>query len=164
LYSEPAAATNIRFGSRGSIVIALIAPESRSPVNFQDAPLSRDTYIPVPSYVMLPPPGFGSPVPANTVPSGAVATAPIAWVLCAGQAGAKTCPASVLFHNPPLADAAYTTSRCCGSSARPTSRPPMLVGPTRRQSFAVAGICSACAAAVAYTCRARPSAPDVFWK
>src|SRR5687768_18043141 len=120
----------MRRGSAGSTVMALIAPESRRPIGFQVRPPSLLRYSPVPSYVMLPPPGFGSPVPTYSVPSGAVATAPMAWVQLSGHTEWNVSPASVLRHSPPLAAAAYRVSARFGSSARETIRPPMLVGPT----------------------------------
>ncbi len=66
----------MRRGSRGSTVIALMAPESRSPIRRQCLPPSPLRYRPVPSYVMLAPPGLGSPVPAYRAPSGPVRPRP----------------------------------------------------------------------------------------
>ena len=96
---------------------------------------------------MLPPPGFTSPVPAYNVPSGPVATAPIACVDRSGQAAAKVLPASVLRQSPPLAAAAYIVSGARGSRASEVIRPPMLVGPISRQSGPATGSRSASVAA-----------------
>jgi hypothetical protein len=127
--------------------MAPIAPESAKPSSRQVRPPSRLRYNPVPVYVRLPPPGLTSPVPTYTAPSGPVATAPIACVAPAGQAGWNVPPASRLTHRPPLAAAAYTVSRCRGSTATLVTRPPMLVGPSGRQPPPVLGSPAACAAA-----------------
>ena len=51
------------------------APERSRPTRCQDSPRSRDRYMPVPPSVSDPPPGFVSPVPANSVPFGLIAKA-----------------------------------------------------------------------------------------
>jgi hypothetical protein len=61
--------------------------------------------MPDPPNVMLPPPGFSSPVPAHTVPSGPIAIAPIACALSSSQAFCSVAPPSVVFHTPPVAAA-----------------------------------------------------------
>src|SRR5919108_4909670 len=93
--------------------------------------------MPSPRKVSPPPDGFASPVPAHSVPSGPRASAPIAWVPELGQAGDQLIPPSVLFMIPPLETAAYTVLGAVpGSTARSTTRPPTLVGPTNCHVFA----------------------------
>src|SRR6266508_6013130 len=78
---------------------------------------------------MLPPPGPASPVPANRVPSGPMARAPIGCGLPSGQLEANVTPPSTLFHTPPVAAAAYSVFATLGSAAMSRIRPPMFVGP-----------------------------------
>src|SRR6266542_4592445 len=78
---------------------------------------------------MLPPPGPASPVPANRVPSGPMAMAPIGCGLPPGQLEANVAPPSTLFHTPPVAAAAYSVFATLGSAAMSRIRPPMFVGP-----------------------------------
>ena len=54
---------------------------------------------------MPPPAGFASPVPAHSVPSEPMASAPIVWVLLPGQTEVNVMPSSVLFQMPPPAAA-----------------------------------------------------------
>src|SRR5581483_493348 len=102
--------------------------------------------MPLPRNVSPPPDGFASPVPAHSVPSALRASAPIACVSLAGQAGAQVTPPSVLFMIPPLETAAYTAlGDVVGSMARSTTRPPTLVGPVNRHAFgSPTGMAAAC--------------------
>ncbi len=52
---------------------------------------------------MLPPPGFVSPVPTKSVPSGAIAIAPIEWVTSDGQTEVNVAPESVECQMPAVA-------------------------------------------------------------
>src|SRR5215468_9319544 len=116
--------------------------------------------MPSPRKVSPPPDGLASPVPAHSVPSGPRASAPIAWVSAAGQAGAQVVPPSVLFMIPPDDTAAYTADGLVvGSTARSTTRPPMLVGPVNCQLPPVAWMFAACAAAWV-TCAALAGSPS----
>ena len=54
---------------------------------------------------MPPPDGFASPVPAQSVPSGPMASAPMVWVKSEGHTEVNVMPSSVLFQTPPPAAA-----------------------------------------------------------
>src|SRR5437764_8257660 len=79
LYRSPEAAAKTCLGFVGSTAIRPNALVFRRPVFTQLLPPSVDRYTPSPPYVTLPPPGFASPVPAQSVPSDPCASAPIAW-------------------------------------------------------------------------------------
>src|SRR5215467_8735379 len=101
--------------------------------------------MPVPKNVRPPPDGFASPVPAHKVPSGPMASAPIACVALFGQAGCQVSPASVLFHTPPPDTAVYSVSAWVGSTTRSTLRAPTFDGPTvLHEPPAPCGIAAAC--------------------
>src|SRR5215475_13888008 len=101
--------------------------------------------MPLPKNVRPPPDGFASPVPAHNVPSGPVASAPMAWLASLGQAGRHVIPASVLFHTPPPDTAVYSVSAWVGSTTRSTIRAPTFEGPTTLQEPpAPCGIAAAC--------------------
>src|SRR6185312_8452488 len=158
---EPAAATNTRFGFVGSTAIRPIAAESTRPQCCQWPPPSVDLYIPSPKYVRPPPDGFASPVPAQSVPSGPRAMAPMTWVCSSGQTFVKVEPASVVFQTPPPETAVYIVSGLSGSTTRSTIRAPMFDGPTSdHEAFEPCGIAAACFLA-RFTIACVTSCPDV---
>src|SRR5689334_436727 len=97
----PVAATYTRRGSTGSTRIRPMEPLRVSPQLCQDRPPSVDRYTPLPKKVSPPPDGLASPVPAHSVPSLPIASAPSVWVRFDGHAGWNVAPASVLRHTPP---------------------------------------------------------------
>jgi hypothetical protein len=88
--------------------------------------------MPVPPNVMLPPPGLSSPFPAQIVPVGPIAIAPIDCEASPGHAAWSVAPPSLAFHTPPVAAVTYTVSPA--ATARSVRRPPMLVGPSSAQA------------------------------
>lgn len=141
----PVAATKTRRGFTGSTTILPIAPLSASPQRAQCRPPSVERYTPSPKNVRPPPDGLASPVPAHSVPSPPIVSAPIVCVAPVGHAVWKVAPASVLRHTPPPDAATYSVSARRGSTARSVTRPPMLVGPTSDHRPGVRGSARACA-------------------
>src|SRR5262245_42943145 len=106
--------------------------EPSSPMCFHVLPPSSDLYTPSPHEELRR--LFASPVPTHTMFGfeGASAIEPTETVVSRSNTGIQELPRLVVFHTPPDAVAAYTTSVLFSTTATSITRPPVVAGPIVR--------------------------------
>src|SRR6266852_6703742 len=105
-----------------------------SPIFFQVFPPSSDLYAPSPHEELCR--LFGSPVPTHTTAGsdGAMAMSPIVETLSLSNIGSQLVPLFVVFHTPPEAVPTYTMLGLLSTTAKSSMRPPIVAGPSSRNS------------------------------
>src|SRR6266852_3837576 len=105
-----------------------------SPIFFQVFPPSSDLYAPSPHEELCR--LFGSPVPTHTTAGsdGAMAMSPIVETLSLSNIGSQVVPLFVVFHTPPEAVPTYTMLGLLSTTAKSSMRPPIVAGPSSRNS------------------------------
>src|SRR5437899_4060902 len=105
-----------------------------SPIFFQVFPPSSDSYAPSPQEELCR--LFGSPVPTRTTAGsdGAMAMSPIVETLSLSNIGSQVVPLLVVFHTPPEAVPTYTMLGLLSTTAKSSMRPPIVAGPSSRNS------------------------------
>src|SRR6266436_3042380 len=79
---------------------------------------------------------FGSPVPTHTTAGsdGAMAMSPMVETLSLSNIGSQVVPLFVVFHTPPEAVPTYTMLGLLSTTAKSSMRPPIVAGPSSRNS------------------------------
>src|SRR6266403_1679039 len=105
-----------------------------SPIFFQVLPPSSDLYAPSPQEELCR--LFGSPVPTHTTAGsdGAMAMSPMVETLSLSNIGSQVVPLFVVFHTPPEAVPTYTMLGLLSTTAKSSMRPPIVAGPSSRNS------------------------------
>src|SRR5229473_301787 len=105
-----------------------------SPIFFQVFPPSSDLYAPSPQEELCR--LFGSPVPTQTTEGseGARAMSPMVETLSLSNIGSQVVPLFVVFHTPPEAVPTYTMLGLLSTTAKSSMRPPIVAGPSSRNS------------------------------
>src|SRR6266849_9927221 len=105
-----------------------------SPIFFQVFPPSSDLYAPSPHEELCR--LFGSPVPTHTTAGsdGEMAMSPIVETLSLSNIGSQVVPLFVVFHTPPEAVPTYTMLGLLSTTAKSSMRPPIVAGPSSRNS------------------------------
>src|SRR6266851_6272362 len=105
-----------------------------SPIFFQVFPPSSDLYAPSPQEELCR--LFGSPVPTQTTEGseGARAMSPMVETLSLSNIGSQVVPLFVVFHTPPEAAPTYTMLGLLSTTAKSSIRPPIVAGPSSRNS------------------------------
>src|SRR6266851_5113297 len=105
-----------------------------SPIFFQVFPPSSDLYAPSPQEELCR--LLGSPVPTHTTAGsdGAMAMSPIVETLSLSNIGSQVVPLFVVFHTPPEAVPTYTMLGLLSTTAKSSMRPPIVAGPSSRNS------------------------------
>src|SRR5882757_3674398 len=105
-----------------------------SPIFFQVFPPSSDLYAPSPQEELCR--LFGSPVPTHTTAGsdGAMAMSPMVETLSLSNIGSQVVPLFVVFHTPPEAVPTYTMLGLLSTTAKSSMRPPIVAGPSSRNS------------------------------
>src|SRR5258707_12871775 len=104
------------------------------PIFFQVLPPSSDLYAPSPQEELCR--LFGSPVPTQTTEGseGAMAMSPMVETLSLSNIGSQVVPLFVVFHTPPEAVPTYTMLGLLSTTAKSSMRPPIVAGPSSRNS------------------------------
>src|SRR5439155_25216823 len=105
-----------------------------SPTFFQVFPPSSDLYAPSPQEELCR--LFGSPVPTHTMDGsdGAIAMSPIVDTPSLSKIGSQVVPLLVVFQTPPEAVPTYTMLGLLSTTAKSSMRPPIVAGPSSRNS------------------------------
>src|SRR6266481_3974281 len=105
-----------------------------SPIFFQVLPPSTDLYAPSPQEELCR--LFGSPVPTQTTEGseGAIAMSPMVETLYLSNNGSQVVPLFGVFHTPPEAVPTYTMLGLLSTTAKSSMRPPIVAGPSSRNS------------------------------
>src|SRR6267143_3803006 len=116
------------------ITIRPIWRVASSPIFFQVLPPSSDLYAPSPQEELCR--LFGSPVPTHTTAGsdGAMAMSPMVETLSLSNIGSQVVPLFVVFHTPPEAVPTYTMLGLLSTTAKSSMRPPIVAGPSSRNS------------------------------
>src|SRR6266436_5350818 len=95
---------------------------------------STDVYAPSPQEELCR--LFGSPVPTQTTEGseGAMAMSPMVETLSLSNIGSQVVPLFVVFHTPPEAVPTYTMLGLLSTTAKSSMRPPIVAGPSSRNS------------------------------
>src|SRR5712692_9811037 len=105
-----------------------------SPIFFQVFPPSSDLYAPSPQEELWR--LLGSPVPTHTTAGsdGAMAMSPMVDTPSLSNIGSQVVPLFVVFHKPPEAAPTYTMFGLLSTTAKSSMRPPIVAGPSSRNS------------------------------
>src|SRR6266853_449034 len=116
------------------ITILPMCRVASSPIFFQVFPPSSDLYAPSPQEELCR--LFGSPVPTHTTAGsdGAMARSPMVETLSLSNIGSQVVPLFVVFHTPPEAVPTYTMLGLLSTTAKSSMRPPIVAGPSSRNS------------------------------
>src|SRR5882757_5317553 len=115
-------------------ILPMCRVASSPTIFFQVFPPSSDLYAPSPQEELCR--LLGSPVPTHTTAGsdGAMAMSPIVETLSLSNIGSQVVPLLVVFHTPPEAVPTYTMLGLLSTTAKSSMRPPIVAGPSSRNS------------------------------